>query len=64
MNSSQLAYLLANHCIMHHHEKIGLSAAQLIGLYMLQQQSIEDDQTAFFSLTYQQIQTLAIMQGK
>jgi hypothetical protein len=64
LNSSQLAYLFANHRIVHHHETVGLSAAQLIGLYMLQQQSTKDDQTPSFSLSYQQIKQLALMQSK
>ncbi|CAF1576332.1 unnamed protein product, partial [Adineta steineri] len=63
LNISQLAYLFVNRHIMHSHEIVGLSASQLIALYMLQQSSIQDDQTSFFSLTYQQIKQLALMQN-
>lgn len=64
LSSSQLAYLLVNHRIVHNHDNVGLSAAQLIGLYMLHQQSIKDEQTSLFSLTYQQIKQLALLQSK
>lgn len=57
LNSSQFAYLYANYRITHSHDSVGLSAAQLIGLYMLQQKSL-------FSLTYQQIEYLALLQSK
>ncbi|CAF3800448.1 unnamed protein product, partial [Adineta steineri] len=63
LNISQLAYLFVNRHIIHSHEIVGLSASQLIALYMLQQSSIQDDQTSFFSLTYQQIKQLALMQN-
>jgi hypothetical protein len=58
LNSSQLAYLFANHRIDQSNEDVGLSVAQFIGLYVLQQQSNE------ISLTYQQIKQLAQMQSK
>jgi len=64
LNSSQLAYLFTNHRIVHSHDIPGLSVAQLIGLYVLQQQSIKDKQTSLFSLTYQQIKQLALFQSK
>lgn len=64
LNSSQFAYLLTNHRIIHSHDIVGLSAAQLIGLYVLQQQSIKDEQTSLFSLTYQQIKQLALFQSR
>jgi hypothetical protein len=64
LNSLQFAYLLTNHRIVHSHDIVGLSAAQLIGLYVLQQQSIKDEQTSLFSLTYQQIKQLALFQSR
>ncbi|CAF0769866.1 unnamed protein product [Adineta steineri] len=63
LNISQLAYLFLNRHIIHSHEIVGLSASQLIALYMLPQSPIQDDQTSFFSLTYQQIKQLALMQN-
>jgi hypothetical protein len=64
LNSSQLAYLFANQRIDHSHDIAGLSAAQLIGLYLFQQQSNTDKQISLFSLTYQQIKHLALIQSK
>jgi hypothetical protein len=63
LNSSQLAYLFANQRIIHHQNIAGLSTAQLIALYVLQQQSIKDEATSSFSLTYQQIKQLALSQS-
>jgi hypothetical protein len=64
LNSLQLAYLFANHRIVHSHDLVGLSAAQLISLYTLQQQLIKSEETSLFSLTYQQIKQLALFQSK
>lgn len=65
LNASQLAYLFINRRIVHSHEIVGLSVGQLIGLYMLQQQSVKDDQiSSLFSFTYQQIKQLALIQSK
>lgn len=63
LNSSQLAYLFVKQHIVHDQNITGLSTAQLIALYVLQQQSIKDEQMSLFSLTYQQIQQLALSQS-
>jgi len=64
LNASQLAYLFVNRHDIHDHAIVGLSVGQVIGLYMLQQQSTREDQTSLFSLTYQQIKQLALIQSK
>lgn len=56
LNTSQLAYLFHNRRIIQNHTIGGLSASQLIALYVLYQSS--------FSLTYQQIEQLALIQSE
>ncbi|CAF4805570.1 unnamed protein product [Rotaria sp. Silwood1] len=63
LNSSQLAYFFAHHRIVNNQRIVGLSVAQLIGIYTLQQRSNENDQSLLFSLDYQQIRQLALIQN-
>ncbi|CAF3690242.1 unnamed protein product [Rotaria sordida] len=63
LNSSQLAYLCAHHRAINNQGIIGLSVAQLIGIYMLQQKLNENDPSLLFSLDYQQIKHLALIQN-
>ena len=63
LNSSQLVYLLANRRGILAQNVRGVSAAQLIGLYVLQRQIAKDEPTFSFSLTYEQIKQLALFQS-
>ncbi|CAM4915049.1 unnamed protein product [Rotaria socialis] len=60
LNSLQLAYLFAHRRIVNNHDTVGLTISHLIGIYMLLHKSNENDQ---FSLNYQQIKQLALIQN-
>ncbi|CAF4962681.1 unnamed protein product, partial [Rotaria magnacalcarata] len=62
LNSLQLAYLFAHRRIVNNHDTVGFSISQLIGIYMLLHKSNENDQLSVFSLNYQQIRQLALIQ--
>ena len=63
LNSSQLAYLLANRRTIGMQNITGLSASQLLGLYVLQRQSVTDERKYSFLLTYEQIKQIALLQS-
>ena len=63
LNSSQLVYFFVNRRIANSRQVVGLSVSQLIGLYMLQQQPAKNHQSSLFSLDYQQIKQLAVIQS-
>ncbi|CAF2090381.1 unnamed protein product [Rotaria magnacalcarata] len=63
LNSLQLAYLFAHRRIVNNHDTVGFSISQLIGIYMLLHKSNENDQLSVFSLNYQQIRQLALIQN-
>lgn len=63
LNSSQLAYLIANRRTIRVQNITGLSPSQLLGLYALQQQSVNNERTLSFSLTYEQIKQIALLQS-
>ncbi|CAF3131952.1 unnamed protein product [Rotaria sp. Silwood2] len=62
LNSSQLAYFFAHRRLVNNQRIVGFTIAQLIGIYMLQQNSNENDQSLLFSFDYQQIKQLALIQ--
>ncbi|CAF2672103.1 unnamed protein product [Rotaria sp. Silwood2] len=64
LNSSQLAYFFAHRRLVNNQRIVGFTVAQLIGIYMLQQNSNENDQSLLFSFDYQQIKQLALIQSK